>query len=153
MKQLKTKHFIFFYLILTTVLKADDGFHDSELDLASWSFLIICSAMVFFMQAGFMCLECGMSRKIDSINVAVKNLSDFLVASSVFWIVGFGIMFGRSFNGFVGASMFASSLTENMAIFFIFQTMFCSTAATITAGAVSGRAKFSTYIVISAVIS
>ncbi|MCJ8329765.1 MAG: ammonium transporter [Lentisphaeria bacterium] len=134
-------------------LQAGDGFKEQSLDPSTLSFLLICSALVFAMQAGFMCLECGMSRKIDSINVAVKNISDFLISAATFWIIGFGIMFGYSFYGVLGSSMFASSLSGNMAIFFLFQLMFCGAAATITSGAISGRAKFSTYIIMSAVIS
>ena len=58
--------------------------------------LLICASLVFLMQAGFLCLEVGLSRSKNSINVAVKNLSDFGVAAVLFWLIGFSLMFGRS---------------------------------------------------------
>jgi len=51
------------------------------------------------MQAGFSCLEIGLVRSKNSVNVAIKNLADFCVSSLVFWLFGFAIMFGVSVNG------------------------------------------------------
>ena len=64
--------------------------------------VIDCAILVFIMQAGFMCMETGLSRNKNSINVALKNAADFGLAVVVFWIFGFGIMFGKSFNGIFG---------------------------------------------------
>ncbi|MEM9588063.1 MAG: hypothetical protein AAGA03_12350, partial [Planctomycetota bacterium] len=66
--------------------------------------VIAASALVFLMQAGFLCLESGLSRNKNSINVALKNVADFVVACLGFWGVGFGIMFGASWLGVAGAS-------------------------------------------------
>lgn len=56
--------------------------------------VLVCGGLVFLMQAGFMCLECGMTRAKNSINVAIKNLTDFVVAFVLFWIAGYAVMFG-----------------------------------------------------------
>lgn len=50
------------------------------------------AALVFVMQAGFLCLEAGTTRTKNAINVAMKNLADFAIAVSVFWLAGFGMM-------------------------------------------------------------
>lgn len=47
--------------------------------------MLICAALVLLMQAGFMCVESAMSRAKNSINVAIKNLTEFLLATAMFW--------------------------------------------------------------------
>jgi Amt family ammonium transporter len=108
------------------------------------------------MQAGFMCLESGLTRAKNSINVAVKNIADFGISVALFWIFGYGIMFGTSQAGWIGTSdFFPSAQTDrSLAIaFFIFQAMFCGTATTIISGAVAERLKFSAYIIIAILVS
>ncbi|NCF83687.1 MAG: hypothetical protein GWP74_18985, partial [Proteobacteria bacterium] len=88
--------------------------------------IAICSALVFVMQAGFLCLESGMARRKNSINVAIKNLADFCLTTVVFWLFGFAFMFGISANGFLGVDLFAldfAALDGFMSIFFVFQVM------------------------------
>ena len=68
--------------------------------------VLISAILVFIMQAGFMCLEAGLSRKKNNINVALKNIADFGVSVSVFWALGFGIMFGTSMGGLFGTDSF-----------------------------------------------
>ncbi len=117
--------------------------------------ILIAAGLVMFMQAGFTLLESGLVRAKNSYNVAIKNISDFLVAVIGFWLVGFGLMYGLESNGFTGWSGFAGSeisSPEQMA-FFIFQATFVGTAATIVAGAVAERAKFHAYLIVSLVIS
>ena len=67
--------------------------------------VIDCAILVFIMQAGFMCVESGLSRHKNSINVALKNAADFGVSVVVFWLFGFGLMFGKSFNGLFGTDL------------------------------------------------
>ena len=64
--------------------------------------LLICAILVFLMQAGFMCLETGLSRNKSSINVALKNIADFGIAVVVFWSFGFALMYGTSVSGLFG---------------------------------------------------
>jgi len=116
--------------------------------------LVSCAILVFLMQAGFCCLETGLVRAKNSINVAVKNLVDFLVASLTFWAIGFCLMFGASRAGLFGTT---GSLFEPrdpwLASFFLFQLTFCGTATTIVSGAVAERVRFSSYMMLSLLVS
>ncbi|MDA1162436.1 MAG: ammonium transporter [Planctomycetota bacterium] len=113
-----------------------------------------CTAAVFLMQAGFCCLETGLVRAKNSVNVAIKNLVDICVSACVFWLVGFGIMFGASSAGWYGTSGFCfESVSVSDSVFFLFQVAFCGTATTIVSGAVAERMKFSGYILVTLLIS
>ncbi len=117
--------------------------------------VLICAGEVMLMQLGFCMLETGLVRTKNSINVAVKNLADFCVAGLLFYAVGFGLMFGQSEYGLVGTSgFFLEGLETGFPVaFFIFQLVFCCTAATIISGAVAERMSFKGYIVIAAIAS
>ena len=95
-------------------------------------------------------METGLSRHKNSINVALKNAADFGVSVVIFWIFGFGIMFGTSFNGFFGTDLFffKTDKAEYMT-YFVFQAMFVATAATIISGAVAERMKFNGYLIMT----
>ena len=112
--------------------------------------VIDCAILVFIMQAGFMCMETGLSRHKNSINVALKNAADFGLAVVVFWLFGFGLMFGKSYNGYFGTDLFffKTEIAEYMT-YFVFQAMFVATAATIVSGAVAERMKFNGYLIIT----
>ena len=117
---------------------------------------LLCSAcLVFIMQAGFLCLESGLVRSKNSINVAAKNITDFTVSSAIFWLVGFGIMFGNSMTGWFGTSdfMFDETPSAFLITFFIFQMMFCGTAATLVSGAVAERTSYIGYVIITITIT
>lgn len=113
-----------------------------------YGWLLLSSMLVFLMQAGFLCLETGKIRSKNSINVAAKNISDFIIAAITFWLFGFAFMFGDSFNGFIGTSLlyFGADNSPYQISFFIFQMMFCGTAATILSGAVAERMSFRAYL-------
>ncbi len=117
-------------------------------------YLLFATGLVFLMQAGFTCLEAGLTRPKNSINVAIKNLADFVIATLIFWLVGYGIMFGDSVLGLFGTSKFAvpSDAAPLELSFFLFQAVFCGTAATIVSGAIAERTKFGVYLAISAAI-
>ncbi|GLS90476.1 hypothetical protein GCM10007916_15430 [Psychromonas marina] len=110
--------------------------------------LLTTAFLVFVMQAGFLCLESGRIRSKNSINVAAKNISDFIVAVAIYWAIGFGFMFGESFHGLLGTSdfFFGDRQTPFQVSFFIFQMMFCGTAATLLSGAVAERMSYQGYI-------
>ena len=112
--------------------------------------VIDCAILVFIMQAGFMCMETGLSRHKNSINVALKNAADFGVSVVIFWIFGFGLMFGTSYNGLFGTDLFffKTDKAEYMT-YFVFQAMFVATAATIISGAVAERMKFNGYLIMT----
>ncbi len=116
--------------------------------------LLLCSCVVFLMQAGFMCLESGLTRSKNSINVAAKNLADLGVSMTLFWAIGYALMFGTSGAGWLGTNHFFATLdTSYLAAFFLFQVMFCSNGITIVSGAVAERMKFSAYIIVVCIVS
>ncbi|MBN2403073.1 MAG: ammonium transporter [Spirochaetes bacterium] len=121
---------------------------------------LVAAFLVFFMQAGFAMVEVGFTRAKNAGNILMKNLMDFSVGSIVFFILGFGLMFGESIAGFIGGSKFflshagtadGSGLWEYA--FWLFQCVFAATAATIVSGAMAERTKFVSYLVYSIIIS
>lgn len=119
---------------------------------------LVAAALVFFMQAGFAMVETGFTRAKNAGNIIMKNLMDFALGSLVFWILGFGIMFGASQAGIIGIpGFFATGDGVNAGlpgpVFLIFQTVFCATAATIVSGAMAERTRFIAYCIYSVVIS
>ena len=112
--------------------------------------LLICAILVFLMQAGFMCLESGLSRNKNSINVALKNITDFGIAVVIFWAFGFALMYGTSVSGLFGNKFyFFTTKVAGYQTYFVFQAMFVATAATIISGAVAERLKFFSYVIIT----
>ncbi len=114
------------------------------------AWLLVCAALVLFMQAGFTALESGLVRSKNSINVAIKNFANFLVAASLFWLFGFGLMFGSDEGGLAGTSSFAfDSDSAFLVAFFLFQLGFIGTATTLISGAVAERMRFASYLVLT----
>ncbi len=118
---------------------------------AMW--LIFCASLVLFMQGGFLCVESGLTRSKNSINVALKNVMDLLIAIVIFWAIGFSVMFG-GYDSDNSLSFFPdfSSLSLEQASFFLFQMTFCATAATIVSGAIAERARFDAYILLTILV-
>lgn len=100
--------------------------------------VLLATALVFFMQAGFALVESGFTRQKNSANIIMKNVIDFLIASLIYFFIGIHLMYPD--NSF--------SNTEIM-----FQTVFAGTAATIISGAVAERMKFNSYIVLSILVT
>lgn len=127
-------------------------------DALNIAWILLCAFLVFIMQAGFLCLETGLVRAKNSINVAVKNVMDLCLSTVIFWLFGYALMFGPSYGGGFGSAGFLFDDRSSIWLmsFFIFQTMFCSTAATIVSGAVAERMRFLAYgltvLVMSALI-
>lgn len=123
--------------------------------------VLLGAALVFFMQAGFAMVETGFTRAKNAGNIIMKNLMDFSLGTPIFWILGFGLMFGVTASGdalaFIGVPDFLvrgdySGSFPTFA-FLIFQTVFCATAATIVSGAMAERTKFISYCLYSMIIS
>ena len=157
------KRLMIFSLGLITLLnmlhtvKATDSTIESNTANIDLLWMLICAILVFMMQAGFMCLESGIIRNKNNINVALKNISDFGISIVCYWMVGYGFMFGVSKSGFIGFDDFffdpTGTITSGPAMtFFIFQSMFCATAASIISGSVAERLKFNSYLVITAIV-
>ncbi|OQW93493.1 MAG: ammonium transporter [Beggiatoa sp. IS2] len=120
------------------------------------AWILICAVLVALMQPGFMCLESGLTRSKNSINVAVKNLADFGISTLLFWAIGYGLMFGDTWYGWIGTQQYFFQSPHDHPFggaFFIFQMMFCGTAVTIISGAVAERMKFSSYLIVAIFVS
>ncbi|MFC1979038.1 ammonium transporter [Chloroflexota bacterium] len=120
--------------------------------------VMVAAFLVFFMQPGFAILEAGFTRAKNVANILMKNFMDFCMASIGFWAVGYAIMFGAG-NFFVGSSYFFLSRIPDQTFglptlaFWFFQLAFAGAAATIVAGAMAERTKFSAYLIYSLIIS
>ena len=68
---------------------------------------LLGAALVYFMQAGFAMCEAGLTRAKNTGNILMKNMMDFCIGAVIFWIVGFGIMFGSATGIFGGIDFFA----------------------------------------------
>jgi Amt family ammonium transporter len=125
---------------------------------ADYVWTLVAAALVFFMQAGFAMVETGFTRAKNAVNIMMKNLMDFAMGSLAFWAIGFGLMFGVSSTGWFGTSgFFLSDFKVGgdpwVLAFWMFQVVFCATAATIVSGAMAERTKFSGYLIYSAAVS
>lgn len=119
--------------------------------------VLLAAMLVFIMQPGFALVEAGFERTKNTANILMKNLLDFSAGTILFWLLGFGLMFGPSLGGVLGTPdpMGTAGWTGGIptAAFLVFQTMFCATAATIVSGAVAGRTKFHAYLFYCILIS
>ncbi len=116
---------------------------------------LIGAALVFFMQCGFAMVEAGFTRAKNAGNIIMKNLMDFCIGTVLFFLIGFAILCGEDLVGFIGKpgmdifTDYASFPWSN----FVFNLVFCATAATIVSGAMAERTKFISYCIYSAIIS
>src|SRR5215470_1870056 len=125
-----------------------------DVEAVDLAWLLVCAALVLFMQAGFTALESGLVRSKSSINVAIKNFANFLVAASLFWLFGFGLMFGRDAGGLIGSTSFLfDSHSAYLTAYFVFQLGFIATATTLMSGAVAERMRFSGYLVLATLVA
>ncbi len=121
--------------------------------------VLLGAFLVFFMQAGFGMVEAGFIRAKNTCNILTKNFLDFCIASLGFFLIGYGLMFGKG-NGFAGLEgwcLFGLDDTVSGGLplyaFWLFQAAFCGAAATIVAGGMAERMKFKAYIIYTIVIS
>ena len=126
-------------------------------------FLLLCSVLVIFMNAGFGMLEAGFCRQKNAVNILAKNLIVFAIATLAYWAVGYALMYGEG-NAFIGTSGFffngdaaaygddAYPAAVPAAISFLFQVAFAATAATIVSGAVAERIEFSAFLIFSTLL-
>ena len=119
--------------------------------------MLLAAMLVFWMQPGFALCEAGFTRSKNTANILMKNFVDFMFGSLLFFLLGFGFMFGSDGSGFIGTpnwgdlSFYKGDLPVEG--FLIFETVFCATSATIVSGAMAERTKFSMYLIYSAFIS
>jgi len=123
--------------------------------------MMICTALVFFMHLGFAFLEIGLTRQKNTLNILFKNIFIITMGLLLYCVVGFNLMYPGDFNGFLGFAGFgldapldaegALDLAYNEGYTywtdFLFQGMFAATAATIVSGAVAERIKIGPFMV------
>ena len=125
--------------------------------------MMICTALVFFMHTGFAFLEIGLTRQKNTINILFKNIFIITVGLLLYYMVGFNLMYPGDFNGFIGSIVPGISPPENGMTAeyadggytwwtdFLFQGMFAATAATIVSGAVAERMKIGAFMIFTVV--
>ena len=117
---------------------------------------LIGASLVFFMQAGFAMVETGFTRAKNAGNIIMKNLMDFCIGTIMYIVLGFGLMMSEDYvMGIIGIpnlDIFTNYSNFNWSQF-VFQLVFCATAATIVSGAMAERTKFITYCIYSFIIS
>ncbi len=127
--------------------------------------VLTASVLVFIMQAGFACCEAGFARSKNATNIWLKNFCDFSIGAIVFYLIGFGFMYGDDFGGIIGINGFLNPFDQDLQvwagldgsldphIYLLFQTMFCATTATIISGAVAERFEFKSYLIVIIVMT
>jgi len=119
----------------------------------SWT--VIAAFLVFLMQAGFLLIEAGSVRSKNSVNVAQKNVSDMVICIACYSLVGFGLMYGLSFGGYIGMGGVKTALQDQggWPELLLFNLAFCSVVATIVSGAVAERMRIEAYFISTACIA
>ncbi len=143
-------------MVMEEVIKLVEETATSEV-FGVW--FLIGAALVFFMQAGFAMVETGFTRAKNAGNIIMKNLMDFCIGTVMFVLLGFSLMMAEDYVfGFIGIpnldifTDFSGFISAN-ASSFVFNLVFCATAATIVSGAMAERTKFVSYCIYSGVIS
>ncbi|PXW94168.1 ammonium transporter [Sphaerotilus hippei] len=122
-------------------------------ELINLAWVAICTALVFFMQAGFALVEGGLIRAKNSINVIMKIYLGTCLVGVSFWAVGYGLAFGDSAGGWFGVSGFVPLALKPMeGIGLLYQMMFATTAVSIVSGAIAERARYGAYLVFALVM-
>jgi ammonium transporter, Amt family len=120
--------------------------------------LIVCTALVFLMQAGFLLVEAGFARAKNTVNIVTKNIVDFIIAALAFWAFGYAFMYGdggfaNPLIGLTGFGLLGNGYDVTNALAFVFQLVFAATAATIVSGAMSERTKITSYMAYSFLVT
>ena len=120
------------------------------MDMSVW--FLMGTALVFFMQCGFAMVESGFTRAKNVGNIVMKNLIDFCLGTVAFYFLGYNLLCGDGLFAGWGLHPFENFGTTDWSKF-VFNLVFCATAATIVSGAMAERTKFIAYCVYSFVIS
>lgn len=167
---------IFMFMVSPYLAYAEEGGEENVITqtvILDTLWVLITAFLVFWMNAGFACVEAGFCRAKNAVNILTKNFVVFGITLVCFWAIGFALMFGDG-NPFIGLTGFLLSGPDNSPLMgdlyqgvysslnwtgvpleakFFFQVVFCGTAATIVSGAVAERIRFSAFLLFSVVIS
>tara|TARA_B100000809_G_scaffold266931_2_gene333204 strand:- start:17694 stop:18935 length:1242 start_codon:yes stop_codon:yes gene_type:complete len=140
---------------------------DAGLFTANNVWMMLCTALVFFMHLGFSLLEIGLTRQKNTINILFKNVFIICVGLLLYCLAGFNLMYPGDFNligdgvlGFAGFGIEAPANGMTAAYAdggytwwtdFLFQGMFAATAATIVSGAVAERVKLTSFMIFTVI--
>ena len=171
-------------LLITLVLAVIAGFqvpaYAQEAEASLWTtdvavdtlWTLIAGILVFFMNAGFGCVEAGFCRAKNAVNILAKNFVVFGISSLAFWIIGWSLMFGDG-NSLLGTSGLLVAGADNspatgeaysgvysainwtgipLLAKFFFQLVFAGTAATIVSGCVAERIHYRSFMIFTFVL-
>jgi len=122
-------------------------------DDATW--ILTSSFVIFTMQSGFGLLEAGSCSPGFEVNIMMKNIVDVVFSALTYYLVGYGISFGRPSTPFMGKGNFPADggydeVTSGLLYSkYIFQLSFAATSTTIVSGCVAMRLKFFIYVLYS----
>lgn len=144
-----------FLIFLSTSVSASTAPNIQEIRISLDSvWVVVGGILVFFMQAGFALIESGSVRSKNTVNVLMKNYMDTCIGGLVFWLFGFGLMFGLNQSGWIGLSHFMPNQMDDWHWnLLFFQMMFAATATTIASGAMAERIHFVAYVVSAIFVS
>lgn len=129
-----------------------------ELMYLNTVWVVLAAAMVLFMEGGFSLLEAGLVRTKNAVNVTMKIFVDLTIGALAFWLIGFGIMFGKDAFGLIGINLFGSPEKIALSIelpseaFVLFQMGFAVACISIVSGALAERMNFKAYVLTAALI-
>ena len=146
---------LLFLLSLTSHASAETTTNIQEIRISLDSvWVVVGGILVFFMQAGFALIESGSVRSKNTVNVLMKNYMDTCIGGIIFWLFGFGLMFGLNQTGWIGLSHFMPDQLDDWHWnLLFFQMMFAATATTIASGAMAERIHFVAYVVSAIFVS
>jgi len=143
----------------------EDAAPSIELFTVNNLWMMIAAALVFIMHLGFACVESGLCRSKNCVNILFKNSLIPGIGLITYAFIGFNLMYPGDFQfipgwfGFAGFGISAdeAGLTSEYNVGytywtdFLFQGMFAATAATIVSGAVAERVKLHTFLIFSTI--
>ena len=152
--------------LLPTMALAQDAAPDIQPYIFTTLLFLVGGFLVFWMAAGFAMLEAGLVRSKNVTMQLTKNIALFSIASIMYWLVGFNLMYPGDFNGFFAFNFVPTSLepvglaAEDAALDyasvgsdFFFQLMFVAATASIVSGALAERIKLWPFLIFVIVLT
>ncbi|MBX3184690.1 MAG: ammonium transporter [Polyangiaceae bacterium] len=146
-------------LFVPSVALAEEAVNVSQGEfVANNAWMMVCIGLVFIMHLGFAMLETGLTRAKNTVNILFKNTFTVCIGLLTYYVIGFGLMYPGTFNGFAGFAGWGLNATpEGMTAAyadggytyytdFLFQGMFAATCATIVSGAVAERIQLRSFM-------
>ena len=157
------KRFLIIKIISLSLVFSDSlSSIDDNFFIINNTWLLVSTLLVFIMHLGFACLETGLTRSKNTVNILFKNILILSIGILTYSVCGFNLMYPGEFNGYFGFGGLglrnpageAGLIDYQVGTYtyftdFIFQAMFAATAATIVSGAVAERIKLSSFLIFS----